>query len=246
MKHLGCHYCCEKAVGTGRQVCSDCEALNYLNTMNHYETLGVASDASPDEIKRAFRKKSSQHHPDKPGGNAEAMAAVNAAYECLGDPVRRLGYDQTGRDPAQGPTLDDVAEHALQSLIRQILEDSPEGNLVKLLDGHITRAITGIQQDLTIKERRVARLGKQLDRVVRKSAGRTSLFNRVLQQQIQQAESEIAQGRQQLEVSQRSLEILRDHEDTRPQHEPVASMRKSFFDEVIAHSMVNRTRGFAG
>ena len=246
MKHLGCHYCCEKAVGTGRQVCCDCEALNYLNTMNHYETLGVASDASPDEIKRAFRKKSSQHHPDKPGGNAEAMAAVNAAYECLSDATRRLGYDETGRDPANGPTLDDVAEHALQSLIQQILEDSPEGNLVKLLDGHITRTIVSIRQDIVIKERRVARLGKQLDRVVRKSAGRTSLFNRVLQKQIQQAQGDIEQGRQQLEVSERAREILRDHEDTKPEHEPAASMRKSFFDEVITHSMGNRPRGFAG
>ncbi len=241
-KRLSCAYCCEKAVGTGRQVCSDCEALNYLNTMNHYETLGVASDATPDEIKRAFRKKSSQHHPDKPGGDAEKMAAVNAAYECLGDPERRLGYDQTGRDPAKGPTLDDVAEHALQTLIRQLLDDGRPGNLVHMLETHIKRGVESIKKDIALSERVVARLSKQLDRVTRKG-GRTSLFNRVLQEQIGRAESEIEQGRRQIEVSERSLEILREHEDTKPEHEPG---RPGIDELVMAFATMNRPRGFAG
>lgn len=210
--------------------------------MNHYETLGVASDASPDDIKRAFRKKSSQHHPDKPGGNAEAMAAVNAAYECLGDPVRRVGYDQTGRDPANGPTLDDIAEHALQTLIAQILEESPDGDLVKLLDKHITKSINSIHSDKAANEKRVTRLGKQLDRVVRKSAGRTSLFNRVLQDQIRRAEAEIEEAARLLEVSQRSLEILRDHEDTAPTAQAPQRHHPSAFGGIDEMLRANRFR----
>lgn len=210
--------------------------------MNHYETLGVASDATPEDIKRAFRKKSSQHHPDKPGGNAEAMAAVNAAYECLGDPVRRLGYDQTGRDPAKGPTLDDIAEHALQSLIAQVLEESPDGDLVKLLDKHITKSINSIHSDKAANEKRVTRLGKQLDRVVRKSTGRDSLFNRVLQDQIRRAEAEIEEATRLLEVSQRSLEILRDHEDTAPTAPAPQHHHPSAFGSIDEMLRANRFR----
>lgn len=245
MKHLTCPYCCEHAVGTGRQVCSDCESLNYFDdTMNHYETLGVTSDASPEDIKRAFRKKSSKHHPDKPGGNAEAMAAVNAAYECLSDPTRRLGYDQTGRDPAKGPSLDDVAEHALQSLIRQMLDDARPGNLVHMLNTHITRRIASIKQDMQLNERKVVRLSKQLDRVVRKNS-RMSLFNRVVQEQIDRANSEMDQARQQLEVSQRALEILLEHEDTKPDDAAVARPHASFIDEVASvYASMNIPRGF--
>lgn len=203
---------------------------------DHYETLGVPKDASPEDIKRAFRKQSSQHHPDKPGGSDEAMAKVNAAYAVLSDPARRLGYDQTGRDPAEGPTLDDIAEHALQTLIQQILEDSPKGDLVKHLEQHITKSIEQLQAQVKKHERAIARLTKQLDRVVRKSAGRTSLFNAVLEKQIKQARDFIEEADRLMEVSQRSLEILRDHEDTKPEVEPqVVSKHAAVVDEVLRY-----------
>ena len=237
MKRLSCHYCCEQAFGTGRQVCSSCEALTYLDTMNHYETLGVAPDASPEDIKRAYRKKSAKHHPDRPSGSTEAQAKVNEAYECLSDPVRRLSYDQNGHDPAKGPSLDDIAEHALQTLIAKILEDEPFGDLVKLLDGHISESIEAIRRDKDQNTRRIAKLQKKLDRVVRKSAGKESLFNRVLKEQIRRAEAGIAEATRLLEVSERSLQILREHEDTKPTNPEirVQSGFESVFDLQRRH-----------
>lgn len=225
MKQIGTNYCCPDAVGTGRLVCLNCADINNQysadtdparTTMTHYETLGVEPTASMADIKAAWRKKCSENHPDRKGGNPESMAAINAAYECLSDPERRAGYDETGRDPAQGPSLDDIAEKALQLLIEQILEQSPKGDLVKLLDAAITREVKGIEKALAKDERTVERLSKQLDRVVRKSAGRSSLFNVVLQERIKRAQSDIEQGRQHLEISLRALEILRDHVDTTP------------------------------
>lgn len=200
--------------------------------MSHYETLGVAPDASPEDIKRAYRKKSAKHHPDRPSGSTEAQAKVNEAYACLSDPVRRLGYDQTGRDPAKGPSLDDVAEHALQTLIARILEDEPDGDLVQLLDKHITDSVRSIRADKAAHEKRVARLSKQLDRVVRKSTGGESLFNRVLRDQIKQAEAGIEKAQQLLEVSERSLQILREHEDTKPKSPKTTRDMSAFMDEI--------------
>ena len=60
--------------------------------MNHYSTLGVSQDATPDEIKRAFRKLASQHHPDK-GGDTQRFQEIQAAYDVLGDPEKRRQYD---------------------------------------------------------------------------------------------------------------------------------------------------------
>ena len=60
--------------------------------MDHYKTLGVNSTAAPDEIKKAYRKLASLHHPDK-GGNTAKFQEVQTAYDILGDPAKRQEYD---------------------------------------------------------------------------------------------------------------------------------------------------------
>ena len=59
---------------------------------DHYAALGVARTATPDEIKRAFRKLASQHHPDK-GGDTKKFQEIQAAYDTLGDAAKRSQYD---------------------------------------------------------------------------------------------------------------------------------------------------------
>lgn len=62
---------------------------------DYYKILGVAKNASIDEIKRAFRKLSHQHHPDK-GGDTEKFKEINEAYQILSDPQKKAQYDQFG------------------------------------------------------------------------------------------------------------------------------------------------------
>lgn len=59
---------------------------------NPYETLGVKQDSTPEEIKRAYRKLASQHHPDK-GGDKTRFQDIQQAYDTLSDPARRAAYD---------------------------------------------------------------------------------------------------------------------------------------------------------
>lgn len=59
---------------------------------DHYQTLGVEKTATADEIKRAYRKLASQHHPDK-GGDTAMFQKVQAAYDVLSDPEKRQQYD---------------------------------------------------------------------------------------------------------------------------------------------------------
>lgn len=60
--------------------------------MTYYEILGVAKDAKPDEIKRAYRKLASQHHPDK-GGDKTRFQEIQSAYDTLSDTNKRQQYD---------------------------------------------------------------------------------------------------------------------------------------------------------
>jgi molecular chaperone DnaJ len=62
-----------------------------------YELLGVPRDASPEDIKRAYRRKAREHHPDA-GGDEEAFKQVTHAYQVLSDQDRRLRYDRFGDD----------------------------------------------------------------------------------------------------------------------------------------------------
>lgn len=67
----------------------------------HYDLLGLPPDASPDEIRAAYRALARRHHPDTQHGadpadherSRHTMAALNAAWAVLGDPLRRQAYD---------------------------------------------------------------------------------------------------------------------------------------------------------
>ena len=63
---------------------------------DYYEVLGVAKDASADEIKKAFRKAAVKYHPDKDGGDEVKFKEAGEAYEVLKDQQKRQRYDQFG------------------------------------------------------------------------------------------------------------------------------------------------------
>lgn len=62
-----------------------------------YSVLGVSKTASPEEIKKAYRKLAHTHHPDKKGGDEARFKEINEAYSVLGDAEKRRQYDQFGQ-----------------------------------------------------------------------------------------------------------------------------------------------------
>jgi curved DNA-binding protein len=72
---------------------------------DYYSTLGVARDASADDIKKAFRKLARKHHPDvaeDKEGAEDRFKDINEAYEVLGDPEKRRKYDRLGANWRDG------------------------------------------------------------------------------------------------------------------------------------------------
>lgn len=81
---------------------------------DYYEVLGVSREASPEEIKRAYRKGALKHHPDNVKGEKKAEAEkafkeLAEAYEVLSDSVKRQRYDRYGHEGLRGAGLHDFS-----------------------------------------------------------------------------------------------------------------------------------------
>jgi len=79
---------------------------------DYYEVLGVAKDASAEQIKKAYRKCAMEFHPDRNPGNAEAeqkFKEAAEAYECLSDQDKRARYDRFGHEGLRGAPQHDFS-----------------------------------------------------------------------------------------------------------------------------------------
>lgn len=77
--------------------------------MNYYDTLGVNRNSSPEEIKKAYRRLASKHHPDR-GGDEAVFKKVQEAYDVLSDERQRAQYDnpQPEWNARGGPSFNDI------------------------------------------------------------------------------------------------------------------------------------------
>ncbi len=88
-----------------------------------YQILGVRSNAKPATIKKAYRKKAQEHHPDK-GGDVEEFHRIKEAYKILSDPASRTLYDRT-KDA-------DVDLQMFESMLQGLVPELVNGILIKL------------------------------------------------------------------------------------------------------------------
>lgn len=128
---------------------------------DHYTTLGVAKTATADDIKRAYRRLASQHHPDR-GGDTQRFQEIQAAYDVLSDPGRRAEYDNPaprGFGPAQGFDFNFGSSHDFRDIFANMFgqgfagagQRRPQQAFVRLsLWIRLTDVITGGRRPVSV------------------------------------------------------------------------------------------------
>ena len=96
--------------------------------LKYYDLLGITSDATPEEIKRAYRKLANQYHPDKTNGDKDKESlfiGIKQAYECLIDAHTRAKYDETGTGGQTRVQME--AKGILSTMFSQSIENKITG-----------------------------------------------------------------------------------------------------------------------
>lgn len=94
-----------------------------MKKFDPYKVLGVAQEATLDDIKRAWRDLVKVHHPDKSGGNREQFEEVSRAYAILSDSKSRAEYDRDGSVTNEMDTRLLAASQIVYTTIFKIVEN---------------------------------------------------------------------------------------------------------------------------
>jgi curved DNA-binding protein CbpA len=153
---------------------------------SYYERLGVAPNATPIEIKAAYRRLARIKHPDK-GGTTEEFQWLQKAYETLLDPDKRAAYDKFGRDANYATNLE-KAQQELVALFTSMSDKASDGhsfpttlNLVNEVRRFIITSILNLKRSiegLLAKSNKLKKISKRLT-----CTGGNSILHNALREQ---------------------------------------------------------------
>lgn len=181
--------------------------------MDFYEILGVAKDATKQQIHAAYREKAKTAHPDVPGGDAQTFNTLRLAREVLSRPEWRRAYDESGKIPAD--EADNETAHlvtvltslfgqtfqgALQAKVEPWSRDFVGAMKVQLEDG-LKNTLAQIPQ----MEEGLSRLNKMKHRFLLKTLDNPNFLENIVNSQHDALATQIASARNTV----RQLEMCR-------------------------------------
>lgn len=144
-------------------------AGNRSNLKKYYTILEIPEDASPEQIKAAFRKKAKETHPDR-GGDAATFIDVKEAYDVLSDPEQRARYDR-GEEPNREETHestvtsweDFVRQYPFAADVRAPADPFLDGELPTVALGAIHHRGMLLSSRADVREAKNILLGEKID-----------------------------------------------------------------------------------
>lgn len=180
--------------------------------MSLYDDLELPPDASPEDIKRAYRKKAQKAHPDRPGGDPAKFQLIQRAYDILGDEAKRKRYDSGVN--VEEPNLKQMAMQNLAMLFMNLINSSSEIDALDIMPSLRATIKDGegkAKQSIKHANASIKRYEKAKKKLKFKGKGDSFLLN-VLNISVQQAQQKIVSDEQMLEVAAEMKKILEEHD----------------------------------
>lgn len=185
-----------------------------------YEVLGLTETATPDQIKKAYRKLAQKHHPDKDGGDGDGteFKLVKEAYEVLSDPERRARYDRDGTYRHDGRQTEEerinaFAMNALASLLHRLIEGTEwveHTDILELIRSEVRKMTENDKADLAGYQKSKAKHERAMGRIKAKEGDNLAAF--AIQRVINEIDSKIKNEEENIKIGEHLMGILDNHE----------------------------------
>lgn len=183
-----------------------------------YEALGVKRDATKAEIRSAYRKAAKKAHPDV-GGSPEAFELITLAADCLGDDERRRRYDETGEATrpqanSREARVMETAMSAVNVVMQQVMASPVSPEQIDILKNAIDALVNGAKQakeQMRQAEQQAEKWEKAAKRVHAKS-GKKNRVAPMLTATAAQLRQQAAANREQKEIIEGAIDLLKEHE----------------------------------
>ncbi len=182
--------------------------------MSLYDDLGVSKDATPEDIKRAYRKKAAKAHPDRASGSVVLFQKIQAAHDILMDAEARARYDQFGTTDK----LPDIKGMAIQQLcglavmlVQQLGDVIEYTDLIFKMREAVNNGMKQGQQQLEAHPKAVRSIQLALKRLKRKKKGNDFLKN-ALEMTLRQTQANRQNLEAQVQLGREMLLLLEDYQ----------------------------------
>lgn len=192
-----------------------------MTDVDPYEALGVPRDATPEQIRSAYRRKASANHSDRGGSDIE-MAMINTARDVLSDPDRRARFDRTGQ-AGRPQDAEGKAREMIFGLLVTALEEAPDDALII---ASLRVNLADIDTELKLKEiqarGRIRKIERHAKRFKRPERG--DVMVDVIDKRLKLRRAELEKFERDRQAVAIALRILADYDDDAPPGMPTLTI----------------------
>lgn len=181
-----------------------------------YDKLGVKPDATPDQIKKAFRKKARQLHPDHNPNDPkkeQEFKEVAIAYDILSDPTRRQWYNETGDENSADTTKQEAMNLFLEIVITNIMKKNKSifiSDFFKEIREAFKVSAKDYVKHIKAIKQTVKHLEKVLERVIHKD-GENSFIHVAINNEMHKALADANKLKQKIRVVNKAYKIAKEY-----------------------------------